>query len=46
MSMVLLLSMNEADCLARQHRRTAIATRYHGLVEKVTAERFSPLAGL
>ena len=35
--MVLLLSMNEADCLARQHRRTAIATNYHGLVEAATA---------
>jgi hypothetical protein len=44
--MVLLLSMNEADCLARQHRRTAIATNYHRLVEAVTAERFSPLAEL
>jgi hypothetical protein len=34
--MVLLLSMNEADCLARQHRRTN-ATNNHGLVETATA---------
>jgi hypothetical protein len=34
--MVLLLSKNEADCLARQHRRT-IATNNHGLVEAATA---------
>jgi hypothetical protein len=31
--MVLLLSMNEADCLVRQHRRTARATSHHSLVE-------------
>jgi hypothetical protein len=35
--MVLLLSMNEADCLARQHRRNTPATNYHHLVEAVTA---------
>jgi hypothetical protein len=35
--MVLLLSMNEADCLARQHRRTTAATNYHGLVRAATA---------
>jgi hypothetical protein len=37
MSMVLLLSMNEADCLARQHRRTNAATNNHGLLETATA---------
>jgi hypothetical protein len=35
--MVLLLSMNEADCLARQHRRTASAANHHGLIEAATA---------
>jgi hypothetical protein len=35
--MVLLLSMNEADCLDRQHRRTAIATNNHAVVEAATA---------
>jgi hypothetical protein len=35
--MVLLLSMNEADRLARQHRRTNAATNKHGLVETATA---------
>jgi hypothetical protein len=35
--MVLLLSMNEADRLARQHRRTASATINHGLLEAATA---------
>jgi hypothetical protein len=36
-SMILLLSMNEADCLARQHRRIGIATNHRGLVEAATA---------
>jgi hypothetical protein len=35
--MVLLLSMNEADCLASQHRRTPSATNHHSLVEAATA---------
>jgi hypothetical protein len=34
--MALLLSMNEADCLARQHRRTTVTTN-HALVEAATA---------
>jgi hypothetical protein len=34
--MVLLLSMNEADCLARQHRRTTV-TNNHAWVEAATA---------
>jgi hypothetical protein len=34
--MVLLLSMNEADRLDRQHRRTT-ATNHHALVEAATA---------
>jgi hypothetical protein len=38
--------MNEADCLARQHRRT-IATNNHGLVESgLPRERCSPVAEL
>jgi hypothetical protein len=35
--MVLLLSMNEADCLARQHRRNTPAPNHHGLIEAATA---------
>jgi hypothetical protein len=35
--MVLLLLKDEADCLARQHRRIAVATNNHGLVEAATA---------
>jgi hypothetical protein len=38
--MVLLLSMNEADRLARQHRRTAIATDYHEPSKWLPRERF------
>jgi hypothetical protein len=30
--MALLLSMNEADCLTRQHRRTNVITDYRGLL--------------
>jgi hypothetical protein len=35
--MILLLSMNEADCLARQHRRTSGTTNYRGLAQTPTA---------
>jgi hypothetical protein len=35
--MILLLSVNEADCLARQHRRTRSADDYSGVAEDATA---------
>jgi len=35
--MVLLLSMNEADCLAQQHRRTSGATNCRGRLQPTTA---------
>jgi hypothetical protein len=35
--MILLLSVNEADCLALQHRRTHNARNYSGAAEGATA---------
>jgi hypothetical protein len=35
--MMLLLLKNEADCLARQHRRTSGATNHHNLAGAPTA---------
>lgn len=35
--MILLLSVNEADCLTRKHRRTAGGRNYSGAAEGATA---------